>query len=209
MAQRTRIFGKSNPELTNHEYWLEQIRTGADGYIGAVNIVGDQPGYDAPYWSFDRFGMSATELPDGRWIEIAGEHEDYYDSDFCIYNDVIVHDGNGKTDIYSYPKSDFQPTDFHTATLIENKIYMVGNLGYLDERHPGWTPVYSLDINTFEISSIKTSGNVPGWISDHEAILSNKNIIISGGKVWRDNDLSPLKGKWSLSIPEFVWTKLE
>ena len=43
-----------------------------------------------PYWSWDRFGRTSTTLPDGRIVHIAGEHEDYYDNDFCIYNDVVV-----------------------------------------------------------------------------------------------------------------------
>ena len=41
-----------------------------------------------PFWSFDRYGMSVTHLEDGRIILIGGEHEDYYDPYFFIYNDV-------------------------------------------------------------------------------------------------------------------------
>jgi hypothetical protein len=39
-----------------------------------------------PVWCFDRFGGTVTVLPDGRQVYIGGEHEDYYDPDFCIYN---------------------------------------------------------------------------------------------------------------------------
>ena len=35
-------------------------------------------------------GRSTVWLPDGRVVLIAGEHEDSYDPDFCIYNDVVV-----------------------------------------------------------------------------------------------------------------------
>ena len=45
---------------------------------------------DGPVWCFSRFGTSLTELPDGRFVQIGGEHEDFYDPDFCIYNDVTV-----------------------------------------------------------------------------------------------------------------------
>ena len=45
---------------------------------------------EQPFWSWQRFGRTSTALPDGRVIHIAGEHEDFYDPDFCIYNDVMV-----------------------------------------------------------------------------------------------------------------------
>ncbi|UJR19274.1 hypothetical protein I4U23_022403 [Adineta vaga] len=45
---------------------------------------------DHPVWCFTRFGATQTYLPDGRLIRIGGEHEDCYDEDFQIYNDVIV-----------------------------------------------------------------------------------------------------------------------
>jgi hypothetical protein len=41
---------------------------------------------------------SLTLLPDGRAIQIGGEHEDYYDPDFCIYNDVFVHEPDRSID---------------------------------------------------------------------------------------------------------------
>ena len=43
-----------------------------------------------PRWSFDRFGQSVTELPDGRIYYLGGEHEDFYMPDFQIYNDLVV-----------------------------------------------------------------------------------------------------------------------
>ncbi|KAK4449002.1 hypothetical protein QBC34DRAFT_300250 [Podospora aff. communis PSN243] len=43
-----------------------------------------------PSWCFDRFGRTTTWLEDGRIVFIGGEHEDWYDPDFCIYNDVVV-----------------------------------------------------------------------------------------------------------------------
>jgi len=80
--------------------------------------------YTTPVWCFDRFGTTITELPDGRIVEIAGEHEDYYDVDFCIYNDIVVHQGNGTYQIFGYPQDVFPPTDFHTATLVGEYIYI-------------------------------------------------------------------------------------
>ena len=58
----------------------------------------------------------------------------------------------------------FPPTDFHAAVLVNEFIYIIGNLGYSAERAYGTTPVYRLDINSFEIQYIETNGECPGWI---------------------------------------------
>jgi hypothetical protein len=52
---------------------------------------------------------------DRRTVQIAGKHEDHYDPDFRIYNDVFVHTRDGIT-VHGYPQSDLPPTDFRTAT---------------------------------------------------------------------------------------------
>jgi hypothetical protein len=44
-----------------------------------------------------------------------GEHEDFYDPDFCIYNDVFVHERDGSVAIYGYPESVFPPTDYDAS----------------------------------------------------------------------------------------------
>ena len=93
---------------------------------------------------FDRFGQSSNQLPDGRVVCIAGEHEDSYDPDFYIYNDVVIQQPDGRIDIFGYPREVFPPTDFHTATLVGNRIVLIGSLGYPDERRPGETPVTSV-----------------------------------------------------------------
>lgn len=207
-AYKHRKFGKSNPEVTNHSFWLEQIRTHADGYVSFEKYSQSKRNYSHPAtWSFNRFGQSATELPDGRWVLIAGEHEDSYDPDFCIYNDVVVISPSGEASIYSYPESVFQPTDFHTSTLIGETILIVGNLGYHGKRSEGVTPVYSLDLKTFKISNIQTQGEGPGWISDHDAKLDKDTVVISGGRVWKDANLVPNDEFWELSLSDYSWKK--
>ena len=42
-------------------------------------------------------------------ICIGGEHEDYYDPDFCIYNDDDVLDLDGSIEIYSIRKTTSRP----------------------------------------------------------------------------------------------------
>src|SRR6185312_15079372 len=100
-------------------------------------------------------------------VQVAGEHEDFYDEDFCIYNDVFVHSRDGGIRIFGYPESVFPPTDFHTATLIGEYIYLIGSLGYSGHRRYGTTPVYRLHTGTFKIEPLETTGAAPGWLYEH------------------------------------------
>jgi hypothetical protein len=137
-------------------------------------------------WSFERFGRTITKLPDGREIWIAGEHEDFYDPDFHIYNDVTVMRPNLQIDIYGYPLSAFAPTDFHSATLVNESIYIIGSLGYLGTRRPGETPVYRLDTQTFQMEKMATMGDNPGWIHRHQSeyVPEKHAIRLTQGKVF-------------------------
>jgi len=109
-------FGCDNPEEIDEPFWAAMIRSGVDAWQAAQTF--QEAAANSPVWCAQRFGQSFTFLPDGRIVEIAGEHEDSYDPDFCIYNDVFVHD-RGSVRIYGYPEHVFPPTDFHTATLID------------------------------------------------------------------------------------------
>ncbi|MFZ4761628.1 MAG: hypothetical protein ACOYK8_02295 [Alphaproteobacteria bacterium] len=164
-----------------------------------------------PVWSYNRFGKSITPLKDGRFIEIAGEHEDHYDPDFCIYNDVFVHRGNGECEIYTYPREVFPPTDFHTATLVGEHIYIIGNLGYSEDRQPGYTPVYQLDINALKMKKIETRGDLPGWINRHKAYYDGESITIKGEKlIVTENgaeDYVDNEQEHSLCLKSLVWKK--
>jgi hypothetical protein len=131
-----------------------------------------------------RFGQSITFLPDGRIVLIGGEHEDYYDPDFCIYNDVFVHGVDGSIAMFGYPEEVFPPTDFHTATLVAGGIYVIGSLGYVGSRTYVTTPVYRLDVESLRIERLEVGGEAPGWIYEHRADLAGPNRIrVSGGKV--------------------------
>jgi len=183
---RSPRFGTTNPEIMNNPFWEGMIRSGLNAYQAEVKIEGerDYRAEDKPIWCADRFGQSLTFLEDGRIVQIAGEHEDSYDPDFCIYNDVFVHDPDGRITVYGYPDSVFPPTDFHTATLVGRYNYIIGSLGYQGTRKFGETPVYRLDTDTFQIECLQTSGNNPGWIYKHRAIRSApQEIQITSGKV--------------------------
>jgi len=181
-AARRRVFGNANPQLMNFPFWRAMVASGESAYSARARFDEGRLEGEA-VWSYRRFGRSFTELPDGRVIEIGGEHEDYYDPDFCIYNDLIVHHGDGGFDIYGYPREVFPPTDFHTATLVGDHIYIIGSLGYMGERRFGFTPVHRLNVNTLAIERVEPLGASPGWISGHEARLIGDAIEVTGGKV--------------------------
>ncbi len=172
--------GRSNPEEAEEPFWLGMIRSGVSAYQGKSKY-GDT---SFPVWCAQRFMQSLTFLPDGRILLIGGEHEDAYMPDFHIYNDVFVFEPPDKLRIFLYPDKDFPPTDGHSATLVEQSIYIIGNVGHRGSRREGFTPVYRLNIKTMRIETVPTSGEGPGWISDHRARLNGSQIEIAGGKTY-------------------------
>lgn len=182
---KSRRFGTANPELMQVDFWQAMVRSGQSAYFARSTFEDDdRDSLKEPVWCYQRFGRTITELPDGRIIEIAGEHEDYYDPDFCIYNDVVVHLGNGDFQIFGYPENVFPPTDFHTATLVGNYIYIIGSLGYSGQRIYNETPVYRLDCTTFKMEKLETNGEKPGWIHRHKAYYQKPSkLYIIGGKI--------------------------
>lgn len=89
----------ANPTKIDNPYWKYMIARGEDeaydtrrkyGITHSAYVVPEEPIY-----CFSRFGRTETILPDGRVVYIAGEHEDFYDPDFYIYNDVVVVHGYG------------------------------------------------------------------------------------------------------------------
>ncbi len=210
---KNRVFGKSNPQLAKNPFWQAMVKCGGSAYHAASKFNKNRVYKDGPVWSFDRFGKSITPLPDGRFIEIAGEHEDHYDPDFCIYNDVFVHDGKGNCDIYIYPREVFPPTDFHTATLVDEYIYVIGNLGYGEDRRPRYTQVFRLNINTLKMERIETNGEMPGWINRHKSFYDGKSIItIKGGKLIVDKDgeedYVDNEHEYSLCLKSMEWKRM-
>lgn len=212
LSQKHRKFGKSNPEIMEIDFWNAMVASDGGAWY-ARSLFNDKDALkDAPVWCFERFGMSITELPDGRIIEIAGEHEDSYDPDFCIYNEVVVHHPGGNFTIYGYPEYLFPPTDFHTATLVNDHIYIIGNLGYEKRRLYGETPVFKLNTVTLEIEKVETKGEPPGWISRHKTYLKDTNIIqVSGGKLCIREDGNETyvdnKTRYQLDLNTGLWTK--
>ena len=55
-------------------------------------------------------------------------------------------------------------------------------------------------------SPVETSGDNPGWINRHKAVLDGKRIVVTGGKIepgYRDNP-----DTFVLSLNDMVWHRL-
>jgi len=214
-TQKAPRYGIRNPEPMDIVFWRDMIRTGGNAYSARTHFKDEDPFLERrAVWCYDRFGSSLTELEDGRFVQIGGEHEDYYDPDFYIYNDVVVHDGHGEFQIYGYPREVFPPTDFHTATLCEDGIYIIGCLGYPDDRREGFTPVYRLTLNSWEINAVETTGQMPGWIHKHRAHFDREmNVIrLEEGEVHATSengqqDLISRDGQFELDLSRMVWRR--
>ncbi len=119
-----------------------------------------------------------------------------------------MHDGVGGVQIFAYPEEVFPPTDFHTATLLEGRIILIGSLGYQQNRRIGETQVLQLDLSDFAISPIATSGKPPGWISRHRAKLDGDRIVVSGGMIQTAQGYEDFGGKFALYLDDMRWDDL-
>ena len=211
---RSPRFGTSNPDRMNNPVWEWLIESKWSAYSASRHFGVESRECTNPGWSFARFGRSATALADGRQVLIGGEHEDFYDADFYIYNDVVVRHPDGRVDIFGYPRDVFPPTDFHSATLASGRIVVIGGLGYPRDRKPGATPVVVLDVSSFSASTIVTTGEMPGWIHRHSATLAGDGaaIVVSGGQTVvgdvYDQRFSDNGDDWRLDLATWRWDRL-
>jgi hypothetical protein len=196
----------------NVPFWQAMIRCGVSAYEARRWFNEDGGSITEPVWCSQRFGQTLNLLPDGRAVQIGGEHEDFYDPDFCIYNDVIVYERDGSIAIYGYPESEFPPTDFHTATRVGDSIYVIGSLGYQGTRQFGATPVYRLDTRTLRMDRLHATGDAPGWIYKHRAVLVGPHAIrIWGGLIVTEkSDIESHEqnlGSFILDLERLVWRR--
>ncbi len=201
-----------SPTRLDNPFWHWLVRTRHCGYMANRTMQGPSSLEAGPVWSFDRFGMSEMPLEDGRVIHIGGEHEDSYDPDFYIYNDVVVVDSEGAISIYGYSRDVFPPTDFHSATRVADGIFIIGCLGYPAQRVAGTTPVFRLDLQTMTIAPVPTTGDAPGWIHRHTAELAEdgRTIVVRGGELWRASGKSMPENidTWALDTATGTWSRL-
>lgn len=216
LAGYRRRFGQANPERMEIPFWTRMVRSrwgawGMAAKFGLESIERD------PVWCFTRLGTTHTLLLDRWLVSIGGEHEDWYDPDFMIYNDVIVRDFHGGVHIFGYPKDVFLPTDFHSATLVgeldfnpdflDVSIYIIGGLGYKEDREWWRTPVYELDLHTMRIKPLEFRNEEPGWIFNHEAALIEPHLIrVKGGeKINEQGEVVPNDRVFDLDLLNRCW----
>lgn len=199
-------------------FWLRDFYQW-DEEVCSINGAKDE----TAIWSFRRIGQTATLFDDAFRIFIGGEHDDWYDPDFLIYNDVIVEGPTDEVYVYAYPKEVFPPTDFHSATLLDDDwiedaepysygpgILIVGGLGYVGAREFGKTPVYWLSLFNMAIMPIETTGENPGWIYGHQTMpLSETRILLAGGKALASKgDFAPNEARFELDLMTRTWSRV-
>ena len=172
-------FGKSNPELATNSYWQTMVRCSCE----PESVLGGNQKH-RPRWTYHRAFSAGpiTPLPDGRYVEIGGTYIAYAGSrNNWTYNDVIVHDGKGDCDIYIYPREAFPPLYGHTATLVNQHIYIIGedtaSENESDIKLSDYIQVFRLDMATMKIERIETSGDIPGRIAEHDACYDGESKI--------------------------------
>ena len=200
--------GVEPAENLSNPVWEWLIRTRISAYQANQHFHGPDSMTAGPAWCFARHGQSRTALPDGRRLLVAGEHEDSYDPDFFIYNDVVVWHPDDTIVVHGYPETEFPPTDFHSATLVGNRLLLIGTLGYVDARKPGHTQVLSLDTESLRIEQIETTGDIPGWIYGHQAQLQDDGIFITAGDIYHQRGISENIDDWLLDLHSFRWQRL-
>lgn len=203
--------GTKNPEVMTNPLWTWLVEEGLGAYQANLAFGGPPSEQAGPCWSWARYGRSETAMPDGRVIRIGGEHEDHYDADFYIYNDVVVSDPAGRIDILGYSEDFFPPTDFHTATLVGDRIVLIGNLSYPKFRKEN-AHVLFLDTNHYAVGRVDTSGPAPRWLYKHSASLAEggRAIVVSGGMIdhprWAF--LAENIDDWRLDLDTQKWERL-
>lgn len=248
---------EDNPTNITNDYFIYMIDNYYQAYCARVTL-GET---EKAFWCFNRMGMSSTKLDDGRIIYIAGEHEDYYDPDFFIYNDVFVFEnvicsqsescsfwnshkqcrenrcvfkedyGYGETHpicrnccfncdfhkkctaIYGYPREIFPPTDFHLTILINDDIWIIGNVS-----SNNYLNIYILNTTTMKMrTEITTSDEeMPMWFKlfstcelrreNNTIILYQDPIKLSDYSKYRSvDDVFVLNEIWILDMSTFIW----
>jgi hypothetical protein len=117
---------------------------------------------------------------------------------FFIFNDVVIyHPQSQSYELYRYPTDVFPPTNFHSATLLGDSIWIVGNLGYKHDRGDV-TPVYRLQLDTLAIHKVEIDGDSPGWINEHAAEARGEGVI----------EIMDEAGVWELNVLHRKWRKI-
>ncbi len=195
--------GRRNPDRFEDPYYHYMVATGLAAYrAGKHNGM--------PRWCNKRFGTTHTILEDRTLIQIGGEHEDFYDEDFHIYNDVIRITPTGEVTIWGYPEHIFPPTDFHSATLLGDSILIIGGLDYKQNRKAGITRMYRLSLDDYSIRKVSHTGENPGWIHRHLAVHDPKQNCpyVFGGQLFDGKEYVDNLSLYTFDLKTKNWTNL-
>lgn len=199
--------GNANPERQTNDVWSWLVETRVGAYTAHKAAGAGERVY--PGWCFARYGQSETVLADGTKIYIGGEHEDHYDPDFYIYNDVVAVRPDASIEIFGYPKDVFPPTDFHSATLVGDKVFIIGGLRYPKDRNDHETQVYQLELEDFSIHRVEVKGQAPSWLYDHKAGLSESGtkIVCTGGQITHHQAQRTVENltAWEFDLDTLTW----
>ncbi len=98
------FFNRTGIKLAEAGTLDASVVTPVGAFQATQRFGGPSPFGAGAAWCFERLGQSVTVLPEGRRVFIAGEHEDNYDPDFHIYNDVAIWSPDGTIEVLGYPK---------------------------------------------------------------------------------------------------------
>ncbi|KAM7197590.1 hypothetical protein V8F33_005556 [Rhypophila sp. PSN 637] len=138
--------------------------------------------------------------------------------------------------VYGYPANEFLPTDCHTATYYkepaakqeENEttttgcapmspakewIYIIGGTGYPDSNHQKETVTQKLNLHSYRIERVHTTGDVPlpylpllPELSAQAKLENNDTIVVSW--VTGNRKDGKKQHRYGLYLPELRWKKL-
>jgi len=122
---------------------------------------------------------------------------------------VVLH-ANGRIDILGYPAEVFPPTDFHTATLVGERIIIVETLDIRSSESQVRPLSWFLMFQPRRFGC-ETLGYPPGWIHSHDALLEEGgvSILIRRGKLDRggeDTSLVENIDDWRLHLSDWRWS---
>ncbi len=203
-------WGKKNPHLLDMPTWKFMILNDdwePEDLRDMFRYDEDDDYLEGPVFSFFRHGRTVTELEDGSKIYIGGEQEAEQSWDHYIYNDVVVVKGD-EIKIYGYPTKVFPPINFHSATLVGDKIWIIGGLGREKYRDYGKTPVWTLDLKSMKIEPKKVTGQVPGWVFGHKARLYTSPMRVlaspSQKEEGEDHQARVINGKIVIELKKYM-----
>ena len=78
------------------------------------------------------------------------------------------------------------PRANHTATLVGDKLYIIGGYGGVGFQRVMFNDVHVMDCNTFEFTKVATTGTAPDPRANHVTVLVHEQLMVLGGRSFTD-----------------------